>query len=153
MTPRKFDSPLDQIFDVDANEFDDTYDSAMPEQIVNEPSTALATQAAPEEKDAEDVEIDKKIDTVFEQAMGAYELQTSYLEVIEPRYAARNAEVAAQYLNIALQAANSRARVKTDRRRSGAFVPFNNQKSGTVVATHEEIMRMISVDADHKEVK
>lgn len=98
-------------------------------------------------KDDEDKEIDSKIDDVYKAAIDAFNTQTGYMELIEPRYAARNAEVAAQYLNTALQAANSRARVKADRVKTKAFVPYNNAQSKlggqTVTASREEIMRML----------
>jgi len=102
-------------------------------------------------KDEEDVEIDAKIDTVYTAAMDAFNNQTAYMEMIEPRYAARNAEVAANYLNIALNAASVRARVKGDRRKQATFVPFtNNKTNGAVVASREDIMKMLAVDAEMK---
>lgn len=105
------------------------------------------------EEDPEDKIIDGKIDAVYEAAIDAFNQQTSYTEVIEPRYAARNAEVAANYLSIALNAAATRARVKGDRKRSAAFVPYGSQKQGgVVVASREEIMAMLSVDADVKKI-
>jgi hypothetical protein len=114
----------------------------------------MEEQEAQPEKDEEDVEIDAKIDTVYGAAIDAFNQQTAYTEIIEPRYAARNAEVAANYLSIALNAAATRARVKGDRKRQAAFVPFNNQKqNNVVVASREDIMKMISIDADVKEIK
>lgn len=102
-------------------------------------------------KDEEDIEIDSKIDTVYTAAMDAFNNQTAYMEMIEPRYAARNAEVAANYLNIALNAASVRARVKGDRRKNATFVPFSNNKTnGAVVASREDIMKMLAVDAEMK---
>lgn len=101
----------------------------------------------PNAKDDEDTEIDKKIDEIYDAAIDAFKTQTAYTEIIEPRYAARNAEVAANYLNIALNAANSRAKVKTERKKTNAFIPYQNggskHASGTVVASREEIMKML----------
>jgi hypothetical protein len=58
-------------------------------------------------------------------------------------------------LNLALQAVASKTRAKADRKRTSAFIPGMGGKvtNNTIVATREEIMRMISVDADHKEIK
>lgn len=141
-------SPLDTLFDVDP---------ADSEVIEYEQATEgeIAALAAPTtaEKDAEDTEVDRKIDEVYTAAMGTFNNQMAYTEIIEPRYAARNAEVAASYLNIALNAAQARARVKGDRRRIGVFIPNGGKvTNNTIVATREEIMRMISVDADTKSV-
>jgi hypothetical protein len=109
-------------------------------------------------KDADDVLVEKRIDEVYDAAMEAYKAQQSYLEVIEPRYAARNAEVAANFLNIALSAANSRAKVKTDRKRANqSFVPYANGGSKTtnniLIADRNEILKMITVDDTPKELK
>lgn len=147
----KITNPLDELFNTLPTDFerDDEY---VP---MNEGELAVA-QGTPEvpEKDAEDLEIDAKIDTVYTAAIDAFNTQTAYLEVIEPRYAARNAEVAANYLNIALNAASVRAKVKGDRKKSAAFVPFSNNKtSGSVVASREDIMRMLAIDADVKDGK
>lgn len=101
--------------------------------------------------------IDGKIDTVYTAALDAFNQQTQLTDIIEPRYAARNAEVAANYLNIALNAAATRARVKGERKRNNAFVPYGGQggrgQNNVVVASREDIMRMISVDAETKELK
>ncbi len=108
----------------------------------------------PAEKDEEDRAIDAKIDTVYDAALDAYTNQVAFCDIIEPRYSARNAEVAAQYLSIALNAAATRARVKGDRARGAAFMPYANSKfqQNIVVASREDIMKMI-VDADVKEIK
>lgn len=147
--------PLDELFDIDPGnrggevaEYDQISETELAElkATKNEPT---------DQKDAEDEEIEKKIDQVYDAALETFQNQMAYTEVIEPRYAARNAEVAATYLNIALQAANSRARVKIDRKRTNTFIPGMGNKvtNNTIVATREEIMRMISVDADTKEIK
>lgn len=146
----KYVNPLDNLFDVDPagpNEM------AEYEQITEGEIAELAAPAAAPEKDAEDTEVDKKIDAVYDAALETFQNQMAYTEIIEPRYAARNAEVAASYLNIALQAAATRARVKGDRKRNGTFIPQGGRvTNNTIVATRDEIMRMIAVDAEHKEV-
>jgi len=147
---KKLTNPLDELFN-----------TAQSEEVVEYEQVTegeLAEMAEPEKptKDEEDVEIDAKIDTVYTAAIDAFNQQTAYTEIIEPRYAARNAEVAANYLNIALNAAATRARVKGDRARTANFVPYANGSRNTnnvVVASREEIMKMISVDADVKEIK
>lgn len=141
--------PLDKLFNTEPTaeiaEYEDTTEGEL---------AALSSPEAEQEKDEEDVEIDKKIDTVYDSAINAFNNQTAYSEIIEPRYAARNAEVAAQYLNIALNAAATRARVKGERKKAGAFVPYASKtQNNVVVASREEIMRLISIDADVKELK
>lgn len=149
---KPIDNPLDALFDILPGKLDEAED-----EFVSTTEGAVASlqqgEEVPPEKDAEDVEIDEKIDAVYTAAFDAFNQQTAYMEVIEPRYAARNAEVAANYLNIALSAAASRAKIKGDRKKTAQFVPFSNKKTeGTVVASREDIMRLISVDAETKKV-
>lgn len=151
ITPAKYVNPLDNLFDVDPagpNEMVE-YDQVSENEIAE-----MAAPAAAAPKDEEDSEVDRKIDAVYDAALETFQNQMAYTEIIEPRYAARNAEVAASYLNIALQAAATRARVKGDRKRSAGFIPGMGGKvtNNTIVATRDEIMRMIAVDAEHKEV-
>lgn len=149
MVTKKIANPLDELFNTipyDLKEVEEGFIATSEGELAT-----LDGVEAPPEKDEEDVMIDQKIDDVYDAALGAFNQQTQYMEVIEPRYAARNAEVAANYLNIALGAATARAKVKGDRKKNMAFVPFtNNKASGTVVASREDIMRMIAVDAEMK---
>ena len=143
-------NPLDELFNTAPTVVDEKEYEAVTEGELAE----LAEVPQPPEKDTEDVEIDKKIDTVYDAALDAFNQQTAYTEIIEPRYAARNAEVAAGYLTIALNAAATRARTKSDRKRQAAFVPYAGKtQNNVVVASREEIMRLISIDADVKELK
>lgn len=149
------DNPLDTLFgilpSVDLNEEQNTNYVKVTEAefavISADPNATDPAEPDPDAKSAEDEEIDQKIDDVHKAAIDAFNTQTAYMELIEPRYAARNAEVAAQYLNIALNAANSRARVKADRAKTKAFVPYANAQNKlggqTVTASREEIMRML----------
>ncbi len=149
MSTKKLTNPLDELFETAAptgelTEFKE----------VTEGELAALQEPQPVEKDEEDVEIDRKIDEVYTSAIETFQQQMQYAEIVEPRYAARNAEVAANYLNIALSAANSRAKVKSDRKRTQTFVPYAGRNAnGSVVASLDDIMKMISVDAETKEIK
>lgn len=156
MKPTQMKNPLDDLFDIDdemtSGEEINEYEQASASEIA-----ALASPnqtPAVVEKDEEDVENDARFDEVYTAAIDTFNNQMAYTEIIEPRYAARNAEVAANFLNLALQAASAKARVKSDRKRATAFIPHAGGKTvnNTIVATREEILRMISVDADTKEV-
>lgn len=151
--PLSFENPLDKAFDVDGTDREVVQYEPVTEGELAE-MAAPAGVPAPAEKDEEDKEVDRKIDEVYDHAVTTFQNQMAYADVIEPRFAARNAEVAATYLNIALQAAATRARVKGDRKRAGQFIPGMGGKvtNNTIVATREEIMRMITVDAETKPV-
>ena len=142
-------NPLDELFQTAPT----VVEEEDYEQIT-EGALAELAEPPPPEKDEEDIEIDKKFDTIYDAALDTFNNQMAYTEIIEPRYAARNAEVAANYLTIALNAAATRARTKSDRKRNAAFVPYAGKNSSSViVASREEIMRMISIDAEVKELK
>lgn len=147
--------PLESVFGMEEGTIgsDIENDYAVAEQG---PATPL-TEAPLDVKDEDDKLIEKRLDDVYEVALQTFQQQTAYTEIIEPRYAARNAEVAANYLNIALAAANSRAKVKSDRKRANqAFVPYANGGKTTnnlVIADRNDILKMINIDGITKEVK
>jgi hypothetical protein len=146
---KKMSNPLDDLFETE---------SATPPSTVASYSTVEQGDfpAPTDVKDAEDAVIDDKMDVVYDAAISAFNQQTQLTDIIEPRYAARNAEVAASYLNIALNAAQARAKVKIERKKANALTPFAGTgigKAGTIVASREDIMRMLSVDAEVKEIK
>ena len=149
---KQFNHPLDDVFNIESDQVDIEKDYAM----ANVTTSAVPTEPPTDVKDADDVLVEKRIDEVYDAAMTAFNNQTAYTEIIEPRYAARNAEVAANYLNIALAAANSRAKVKVDRKRANqSFVPYapgGKTTNNIIVANREEILKMITVDGEKKEM-
>lgn len=148
-------NPLDDLFDIADDEMADQNELMEYDQVPA--SDIIAAPPQEPQKDQDDIENDARFDEVYTAAKEAFDNQMAYTEIIEPRYAARNAEVAANFLNLALQAASAKARVKSDRKRAAAFIPGMGANSkvtnNTIVASREEILRMISVDADTKEIK
>lgn len=144
----KLVNPLDALFETEQPTEMVEYEQATEGELA-----ALQSEAPAPEIDEEDIEINKKIDQVYDAAIDTFQNQMAYTEIVEPRYAARNAEVAANYLNIALNAAATRAKVKSDRKKTNAFVPYAGKtQNNVVVASREEIMRMIAVDGEFKKV-
>jgi hypothetical protein len=156
-------NPLAETFNFGSAEIDDTY--VDPSNIVeyedDETSSDLVTvpeAALPQPKyedDEEDKEITKKIDDIYDSAMEAYQNQTAYVEILEPRYAARNAEVAANYLNTALNAVSLKAKVKGEKRKTaGGFIPYanNTTTNNVVVADRNQLLRMIMEDGKSNKI-
>ena len=148
--------PLESAFNMGENDMDIEKEYGMttvpPQQVALTP-----VEAPPDVKDEDDKLIEGKIDEVYTAAMEAFQTQTAFIEVIDPKFAARNAEVAANYLNIALQAAVGRSRVKTDRKRSNqAFVPYNQPGGKTtnniLIADRNQILKMITIDGEEKKL-
>lgn len=148
-------NPLESVFGMEEGTMDNSTHYDMIETSGMVP--VASTEAPVDHKDEDDIAIEKKLDEVYDIALSTFQQQTAYTEIIEPRYAARNAEVAANYLNIALAAANSKAKVKTDRKRANqAFVPFAQQNKTTnnlIVADRNSILKMLDMDGDKKVIE
>lgn len=125
---KTIEHPLESVFGMESGTMDFEFD--------NQISTPIETQITPInpiEKDDEDQEIDENIKKIFNAAMDAYESQTAFTEIVEPKFAARNAEVAAQYLSLALNATALKAKTKNDKRKNQQFAPINNSTTNNVV--------------------
>lgn len=158
MSNNKYPHPLEDVFGIEQNSTESNIDTEyanVDQSLIPSPTVeTLEAHIVPDVKDDDDLATDKKIDEVYDAAMQTFSNQTAYIEIIEPRYAARTAEVAAQYLSIALNAATAKAKIKADRKRTNAaFIPFNNNKNGNITADRNEILRMLTVDTVSKELK
>lgn len=99
--------------------------------------------------DDEEKAIADQLHDIHQKAMDVFQMQTEMVEVVDPKYAARNAEVAAQYLNTALQATALRAKIKAEQNRQrlnntvGAIVNGGTVTQNIVVADRDEMLRAI----------
>lgn len=143
------ENPLDALFGTAPSYNDDVVE-------YEQTTEGALVQAEPIDHDdlEDDRETDRKMDAIYNLALETFSEQTAMVQIMEPRYSARNAEVAAQYLNIALSAIQGKAKVKTERKKAGAAATAAAKPGATnvVVASREEIMRMISVDAEVKSI-
>lgn len=151
---RTFKEPLDNVFDVESDipeiRPEDTINGMVPTDDYGM-MTVAETNPGGHQDDLEDLEISSKIDSVYDKAIDAFDEQSAYIQVIEPRYAARNAEVAAGFLKIALDAVATRANVKRDKKKNAQFIPFNNTGSGNqnvIVADRNELLKMMNKKND-----
>ena len=84
--------------------------TTMVETVVRPPAPQVLT---PEDGyDNVDEDINDAFQEVYDAAMTAFDMQTREAENVEGQYKARNGEIAAQFLNTALNAAKERAGVK-----------------------------------------
>ena len=98
---KQIDHPLEEVLDLEPGT---TLVPALPER-----STELVVT---DEYDNKDNEIEQQFQEIYDAAMDAYETQALDAEKVEPKYRARNQEVAVQYLNAALNAAKEKAGMK-----------------------------------------
>lgn len=126
----------------------------MEEVLDIEPGTTIATVVerstelvVAEEFDEKDNEIEGQMQEVYDAAMSAFEQQSMDSEVIEPKYRARNQEVAVQFLNTALSAVKEKSslkqhkdRINIDRVKAAKAGTTNNN---LIVADRNEILKHI----------
>ena len=110
--------PIEEAFNLAPTSLSSgTYDATyVPEPTVDNSNLPIPVdQSIPPPKDSDDQEIINKLEDIHEKAMAAFNNQTEMVEIVDPKYAARNAEVANLYLTSALNAVNLLAKVKSER--------------------------------------
>jgi len=120
-------------------------------EIVERKNLPDVTDIEKEER-LEDLHIDGQLETVHTNALVAFEKSSRFAEEADPRFAARNAEVAAQYLNIALNAVNSRVDAKFKRQKirhaSIAAKTPGTVNNTVIVADRNELLKQIFGEND-----
>lgn len=130
-------NPLQKLFDLEEEQ---------STTIVEHEETLPAELSSVESYDEKDDEIEKQLQEVYDVALSQFEIQAGIADEVEGRYAARNAEVAVQFLNTALNAVQTKATVKSNKDKltkqkggDGKTVRNNN----LVVTDRNEIMRIL----------
>jgi ABC-type Na+ efflux pump permease subunit len=101
--------------------------------------------------DDKDTEVDEQFQEVYDIALEAFEAQAEEAELVEGKYRARNHEIAAQYLTIALNAANSKGTLKgnRDKNRINELKLAQSQKGpieskdGMITGNRNDIMKAL----------
>jgi hypothetical protein len=83
--------------------------------IIERKTEGVTDPEIAKEERIEDLKIDNQIDVIHSAAMGAFEAQLRLSQEVDPKFAARNAEVAAAYLKIALDSVGTRVDAKYKR--------------------------------------
>lgn len=134
--------PLEDIFGLP---------SGTTEVTVIQRNTQLVEHSDFDDKDSE---IEEQFQEVYDVAMSTFENQVEMLERAEtdPKYVARQMEVAAQFLNTALAAAKEKANLKTTKdkllaaQRTGQGGSGNVPSVGSgepVVMSHSALLKML----------
>lgn len=126
--------------------------------IVSNPPVLDATEVAiaNDEAAAADKEIDTKLTEIYDAAMETFRSQTDMVEIVDPKFAARNAEVAGQYLNTALAAVSVKAKVKAERdksRNAGQVAGVINNTQNVFANRNELLRSMLTLDGEVVEKK
>lgn len=126
-------------------------------EIIERKVDAVATELAKEER-IEDLKIDGQLETVHAAAMQAFEAQHALSQQVDPKFSARNSEVAAQYLNIALDSIKTRGDLKYKRQKIRiASNPETAGKAPTqnnlVIADRNDVLRSLFSQDFEKTIK
>lgn len=153
-------STLEATFNIEAGStprFQDKVESHLPvANTITDPSTGeiiersltdLTPEIIEKEERIEDMQIDGKLNEVYDNAMTAFNTHASVVDGADPKFAARNGEVAAQFLKIALDSANSKIDAKYKRNkvriaRGSAGVP-NQVQNNLIVADRNAVLKQL----------
>lgn len=130
--------PLDSVFDVEKNA-----------TISNIQGRDIELFDENEDRN-KDTEIDGQLDEVYDIALQAFNTQNELTQSIDPRYSARNAEVGAQYLRIALDAAAQKSnKLINNKKLRGSKGQSDIENNGTInnniiVADRNQILQMLN---------
>jgi hypothetical protein len=110
--------------------------------------TADADDATLDKEDRlEDLKTQAQLGTIHDAAMGAFHQQQALSQQVDPKFSARNSEVAAQYLGIALNAVtarvtanNNRQKLRIAKKTAGSPNTVNNN---VIVANRNDILRQL----------
>lgn len=115
-------------------------------EVVEQTVDASEAELDREER-LEDLKLQGQLGTIHDAAMGAFHQQQTLAQEVDPKFSARNSEVAAQFLNIALTAVANRATVKNNRQKlriskQTAGSP-NTVNNNVIVANRNDVLRSL----------
>lgn len=97
--------------------------------------------------DEKDKEIELQFQQVYDAAMEAFQNQSEDSELIEPKFRARNQEVAVQFLNAALNAAKEKSSLKMQKDKINLKINAqkgpNTVNQNLIVTDHSDLMRTL----------
>ena len=93
--------PLEEAFDIERGTTIVEREESLPLALVEH-----------EEYDNKDKELEDQLEEIRSAAMDAFDAQNDVIETVDGKYAARNAEVAVQFLNTALDAVREKSNLK-----------------------------------------
>ena len=133
--------PLEKIFNIDPGStpiFADTERENFKNEIINKETGELIPKKLIASKDdldieerSEDLFIDEQLDVVYNSALESYQDSSRLAKDCDPKFAARNSEVAAEFLEIALKSLNSRIDGKYKRQKISVAKSSKNVENVT----------------------
>lgn len=141
---KEVEHPLEDFLDIEPGTTVVEYKETVPAELV-----------VHSDYDPKDVEIEDQFQEVYEKAMDAFDDQSDITDQVEGKFAARNAEVAAQFLNTALNAAKEKSGMKSHKDkldvskiRAGAPGTVNQS---LIVADRNDILKALMGETEEDE--
>lgn len=129
------DHKLEGVFEIEPGTTVVEYEEKLPTPVVE-----------PEIYDEKDTEIEEQFQEIYDNAMDAYDSQMEDGEGVEGRYKARNGEIAALFLNTALNAAKEKAGLKAHKDKlKGASTPDNKTvNNNNLILDRNSLLKMLT---------
>ena len=130
---------------------DTLVDPTTGEVIVRE--MEASTELISKEERIEDLQIDGKLNEVYDNAMTAFNSHAGVVDGADPKFAARNGEVAAQFLKIALDSTTAKVDAKYKRNKiriAQASVGKPNQVQNNVIVADRNALLKTMFSQDHE---
>lgn len=127
--------------------FEDVLGIETGSTLVVREETLPAELVQHEQYDDKDHEIENQLEIIYSKAITEFQNQANTAGVVEGKYKARNAEVAAVFLNTALAAVKEKVIMKQGKDRigankiSGPAKTINNNTN--IYATREQVLKMM----------
>lgn len=130
-----------------AHPMEDIFDIEECTTVVERVDTIPTELVAIDQYDVKDNEIEKQFQEVYDAAMTAFETTSESVMQVEPKFRARNEEVAVQYLTAALGAAREKALLKQHKdkvtiTKAKATAP-GTVNNNLIVADRNEILKQL----------
>lgn len=123
-------------------------------EVVERKTEGVSDSEIAKEERIEDLKIDGQIDGIHGAAIAAFEAQNRLSQEVDPKFAARNAEVAAQYLKIALDAVGTRVDTKFKRAkiRADANAGPRQVQNNLIVADRNDLLKSLFSDDRNSDI-
>lgn len=124
---------LEAVFDIDEG-------TTMVPYVEREPTVLVSY----EPYDEKDNEIEKQLQEIIDYSLEAYENSSESAEDVEPQFKARNYEVAAQFLNTALSAINTKASFKQTKDKLDKLATKGGTTNNNIFVDRNELLRALN---------
>lgn len=155
--------PIEDFLDIEPGSTQQAFqDSATPQtnalidptsgEVIERKTNEVTEEQLVREERIEDLQVDAQLGEIHTAAMQAFYQQAALAQQVDPKFSARNAEVAAQFLTAALNTVNSRVdakfkrqKIRLDKQKLTDGVP-NSVQNNLIVTDRNSLMKSLFAD-------